>query len=166
MEVFCQPSTFWRTEIFRGLGGLDVEPALCRDWCLWAKYLALHGQEKVLLLPETLAYFRHHAEAKTSKSSGGFYEDAGRIFHYLNAAAGAPPEFLDERARQTPPMSFELSPDFDRSLYLGRYAERMVRSYREKNRALAREWLYRAFRYKPGVTWWRVKMALRLGLKK
>jgi len=164
--VFCQPSTFWRTEIFRALGGLDASLHFGMDWCLWVKYLARYGQEKVLLLPETLAYYRHHAEAKTSKSSGRFYEDTDRIFHFLNAAVDAPQEFLNERAAQTAPMSFVLSPDFDRSLYLGRYAERMVRTYRKKDPALAREWLYRAFRYKPGVTWWRVKMAVRFGWRK
>ena len=165
MGVFCQPSTFWRTDIFRALGGLETSLHFTMDWHLWVKYLARYGQQNILLLPDVLAYYRHHAEAKTSKDSDKFYRDADRVFHYLNAAVGAPPEFLNDQARQTPPVSFDLAPGFDRDLYLGCYAERMVRTHRKKNRALAREWIRRAFHYKPGVTWWRVKMALRLALK-
>jgi glycosyltransferase involved in cell wall biosynthesis len=164
--IFCQPSTFWRTEIFRALGGLDTSLHFVMDWYLWVQYLARYGQDKVLLLPDPLAYYRHHAEAKTSKDSAKFYHDADRIFHYLNVAVHAPPEFLNDQAAQTSPMSFVLSPDFDRNLYLGCYAERMVRTFRKKNPVLAREWVHRAFHYKPGLTWWRAKMSLRLAFKK
>jgi glycosyltransferase involved in cell wall biosynthesis len=162
--VFCQPSTFWRTDIFRALGGLETSLHFTMDWHLWVKYLARYGQDKILLLPDPLAHYRHHARAKTSKDSGKFYGDVDRVFHDLNAAVHAPPEFLDEQVRSTLPLAFVLSPGFDRGLYLGRYAERMVRIYRKKDPALAKKWLRRAFRHKPGLTWWRVKMALRLGL--
>ena len=163
--VFCQPSTFWRTDIFRALGGLETSLHFTMDWHLWVKYLARHGQDKVLLLPDLLAHYRHHAEAKTSKDSEKFYRDAERVYHDLNAAVNAPPEFLNDQPRSNPQISFVLSPDFDRDLYLGRYAERMVRIHRKKDPALARKWVHRAFHHKPGVTWWRVKMALRLAWK-
>lgn len=160
--VFCQPSTFWRTETFRALGGLETSLHFTMDWYLWVKYLARYGQDKIALLPDLLAYFRHHGAGKTSKDSEKFYRDAERILHDLNMAVQAPPEFMNQDAAPTPPLAFVLGPDFDRDLYLGRYAERMVRTYRRKNRTLARAWLHRAFQHKPGVTWWRVKMAARL----
>ena len=163
--VFCQPSTFWRTDIFRALGGLETSLHFTMDWHLWVKYLARYGQDKVLLLPDPLAHFRHHAEAKTSKDSEKFYRDVERVYHDLNTAVQAPPEFLDDQLRSTSPLSFVLSPEFDRELYLGRYAERRVRVYRKKDLTQARKWIHRAFHYKPGVTWWRMKMALRLAWK-
>ena len=166
--VFCQPSTFWRTEIVRSLGGIDAPLHYVLDWDLWVRYLARHGQEKVLLVDDLLAYFRHHTDAKTTTGSTKFYEEAKTVFQNLHLTLRAPKAFLlpeAEKISNWHRREFVLGRKFSRSRYLGCYAERMVRTHRRKNPALAKTWLSRTWRYKPWVTFWRIKMALRLLFK-
>jgi glycosyltransferase involved in cell wall biosynthesis len=164
--VFCQPSTFWRTAVVREIG-LDPGLHYVMDWDLWVRYLARHGQGNVVRIDDLLAHFRHHAAAKTATASAGFYDEAKTVFHNLHLTLGAPPEFLVPEAEARPGWQrrdFVLGPEFDRERYLGCYAERMVRTWRRKDRALARLWLGRTWKYKPWITPWRVKMALRFAL--
>ena len=163
--VFCQPSTFWRTEIVRVLGGVDTSLHYVMDWNLWVRYLARYGQENVRLIDDLLAHFRHHAAAKTSTGSNQFYDEAKGVFHNLHLSLDAPEPFLLPEVETSPGWKrhrFELGPEFDRERYLGSYAERMVRTYRRKDAALAKVWLGRTWGYKPGATWWRLKMWWRL----
>lgn len=165
--VFCQPSTFWKTSVFRELGGLDKSLHFTLDWHLWVKYLTRHGQGHVLLIDDVLAHFRQHPAAKTTKDSSKFYHDADRVFHDLLVDLEAPAEWIN--AITVPDgaskLDFEFGPQFDRSLYLGKYCERLVRVNRRKNPAIAKEWIKRSFDYKPGLTWWRIKMAARLAFR-
>lgn len=166
--VFCQPSTFWRTEIVRALGGVETSLHYVMDWNLWVRYLALYGQENVRLIDDLLAHYRHHAAAKTSTGSDQFYDEAKMVFHNLHLSLHAPEAFLLPEVETAPHWKrhrFELSHEFDRDRYLGSYAERMVRTHRRKDPALAKAWLGRTWGYKPGVTWWRLKMWLRLLFK-
>lgn len=162
--VFCQPSTFWRTSIIREIG-VDTGLHYVMDWDLWVRYLARHGQGNIVLLDDLLAHYRHHAAAKTTTGSAQFYDEARTVFHNLALTIGAPEEFLLREAEVRPGWQrrdFALGPAFDRDRYLGCYAERMVRTWRRKDRAQARLWLRRAWAHKPWITPWRVKMALRL----
>ena len=163
--VFCQPSTFWRTEIVRGLGGIDPALHYVLDWDLWVRYLARHGQENVVRIDDLLAHYRHHAAAKTATGSGQFYDEAKTVFHNLHLSLAAPEWFLLPEAELRTGgrrRDFVIGSSFDRGRYLGCYAERMVRTWRDKDRALARLWLGRTWVRKPWITPWRLKMALRL----
>jgi hypothetical protein len=162
--VFCQPSTFWRTEIVREIG---VDPALhyVMDWDLWVRYLARHGQQNIVRLDDLLAHYRHHAAAKTATASARFYDEAASVFHNLHLSLDAPEWFLLPEAERRPGWrrrEFHFGPHFDRERYLGCYAERMVRTWRAKDRAQAKLWLNRTWVRKPWITPWRLKMALRL----
>ena len=129
--VFCQPSTFWRTEIVRGLGGVDPGLHYVMDWDLWVRYLARHGQKNVVLIDDLLAHYRHHAAAKTATGSAQFYDEAKTVFHNLHLSLDAPEWFLLPEAETRSGWrrrEFVLGPAFDRSRYLGCYAERMVRT--------------------------------------
>jgi glycosyltransferase involved in cell wall biosynthesis len=162
--VFCQPSTFWRTQIMRDIG-VDTNLHYVMDWDLWVRYLARHGQKNVICLDDLLAHFRHHDAAKTTKGSTHFYDEAKTVFHKLHLTLNAPEEFLLREAEVRPGWQrrdFVLGPEFDRDRYLGCYAERMVRTWRSKDRAQAKVWLGRTWAHKPWITPWRVKMALRL----
>jgi glycosyltransferase involved in cell wall biosynthesis len=166
--VFCQPSTFWRTEIVRALGGIDRSLHYVMDWNLWVRYLARYGQQNVVRMDDLLAHFRHHAAAKTSTGSAGFYDEAKTVFQNLHLTLDAPAPFLLPEAEASSGWDrkpFEIGSEFDRERYLGAFADRMVRTHRRKEPALAKEWLRRAWAYKPGMTWWRLKMALRLALR-
>ena len=163
--VFNQQGTFWRTNIFREAGGVDPALHCMMDWNLWVRYLARHGQDRVILIDPVCAYFRHHAAAKTSALGESFHAEAKIIFHNLLLTLGAPRDFLLPEAETDSSWArqpFVLGPAFQRDLFLGNYAERMVRVHRRTNPALARLWLNRAFGYPPGPTFWRIKMRLRL----
>jgi hypothetical protein len=114
---------------------------------------------------DIFAHYRHHAASKTSVSSNQFYEEAKVVFHRLNTSLDAPEVFLfpEASARAKPSLiEYSLGPSFDRERYLGCFAERMVRTFRREDPAQARTWLKRTWAYKPWVTFWRTKMALRL----
>jgi glycosyltransferase involved in cell wall biosynthesis len=162
--IFCQPSTFWRTQIVRDLGGVEESLHYVMDWDLWVRFLARYGRKGVLQIDGLLAHYRHHAQAKTSADSGKFYEEAKSIFCELLLAQKAPAEFLqlENLESRAPAITYVFGPHFDRARYLGAYAERMVRINRKNNPALAKKWLAAAFGQKPWVTLWRLKMALRL----
>jgi glycosyltransferase involved in cell wall biosynthesis len=163
--IFCQPSTFWRTQIIREIGGIDEKLHYVMDWDLWVRYLARFGQKRVRRIEQLLAHYRHHPQAKTSAGSEKFYEEAGAIFRRLLLAQNAPPNFLrleNFAPAVAPATTYTFGPHFGRARFLGAYAERMVRIQRKKNPTLARKWLRAAFGQKPWVTFWRLKMALRL----
>jgi len=164
--IFCQPSTFWRTEIFRALGGVDPALHYVMDWHLWIRYLARHGQEKVRLIEPLLAHYRHHADAKTSAASEKFYEEAAAIFHEILEACDAPADLLALDApvaiKRVTSLPFFFRPEFSRERYFGAYAERMVRVHRRKHPEIARKWLKQAMARAPWATPWRLKMAARL----
>ena len=162
--VFCQPSTFWRTAIVREIG-IDRNLHYVMDWDLWVRYLARHGQRDIVRIDDLLAHYRHHAAAKTTKGSAQFYDEAKTVFHNLHLSLNAPEWFLSSEVELRAGWKrreFALGPEFDRERYLGCYAERMVRTWRDKDRALARLWLTRTWVRKPWITPWRLKMALRL----
>jgi glycosyltransferase involved in cell wall biosynthesis len=162
--VYNQPGTFWRTDIFRGLGGVDPALHYVMDWDLWVRYLARHGQADVRRIRDVLAYYRHHAEAKTSAAPSAFYDESKVVFHNLHLTLHAPAPYLLPEAEQLKSWhrcDFELAPRFNRERYLGAYAERMVRTYRRRDPAQARAWLARAWSHRPWVTPWRLKMAAR-----
>jgi glycosyltransferase involved in cell wall biosynthesis len=163
--VYNQQSTFWRTDIFREFGGVDPGLHCMMDWDLWVRYLARHGQAHVVRIKPVCAYFRHHADAKTTALGERFHAEAKMIFQNLLLTLDAPRDFLRPEAESDPGWTrkpFTLGAHFDRARCLGLYAERMVRINRRRNPALAKLWLNRAFQYPPGVTPWRIKMWLRL----
>jgi glycosyltransferase involved in cell wall biosynthesis len=163
--VFCQPSTFWRTEVVRGLGGVDPGLHYVMDWDLWVRYLAHHGQGRVARIDDLLAHYRHHAAAKTTTGSAQFYDEANVVFHNLHLSLDAPEWFLLPEVEVRPGWhrrDVEFGAGFDCGRYLGCYAERMVRTWRDRDRARAKLWLGRTWVRKPWITPWRVKMALRL----
>ncbi len=138
------------------------------DWNLWVRYLALHGQSKVRRIDDIGAYYRHHAAAKTTAQGARFYAEAAMVFQNLHLTLDAPVAFMipeAERDLEWKCKPFRIGPDFDRELYLGKYAERMVRTCRRSNVDQTRRWLRVAYHYKPWLTWWRVKMWLRLLFK-
>jgi hypothetical protein len=166
--VFCQPSTYWRTEIFREMGGVDPLLHFVFDWDLWVRYLARYGQGKIVSMDHVLAYYRHHPDAKTNTSSNKFYDEAKTVFHNLHLSLDAPGPFLLPEAEKVPGWhrrEFSIGPEFDREFYLGCYADRMVRTHRRKNADVAWVWLQRAVRFKPWITLWRLRTALRILLR-
>lgn len=70
-----QPGTFYKTTIFKELGGINESLNYVFDNELWMRFLCKYGQENVLLLKGLIAHFRQH---DASKSFGDGFEE----FHY------------------------------------------------------------------------------------
>lgn len=163
--LYNQPGTFWKTAILRDLGGADTRFRYMMDWHMWVRYLLSRGQERVLILGQMLACFRRHPEAKRTKNPDDFHLESAAIFHEIGVSLKAPAEFLQPDAmKEAPTGSFtlKLGPHIAPGRYLGAYCDQMVRSFRRRDRAQARQWLWRGFHYRPWISWWRLKMAIRL----
>jgi len=60
-----QPGTFYRTDVFKALQGVNENLRYVFDNELWMRYLAKHGQDNVVLIPDLLAQFRQHGKSKS-----------------------------------------------------------------------------------------------------
>jgi glycosyltransferase involved in cell wall biosynthesis len=163
--VFCQPSIYWRTAIMRELRGVREDMHYSMDVDLWLRYLLAYGQERVRKIDRPIAFYRHHAAAKSSREQQKFYVEAEAMFHRLHMHLGAPAPFLQpERGQPDADLpTLVTGPHFQRDRYLGSYCERRVRVARRVDPREASRWLLRSFCYRPWLTLWRLKMALRLG---
>ncbi len=161
--VFCQPSTFWRTEVVRKLGGVREDLHYCMDTDIWMRYLVSNGQDRVLKIKSLLARYRHHKNSKTSLHSADFYLETDRLFDALNLQLSAPhffqagPHAVSEMTSPSPS-----NDSFDRTRYFGCFCERQVRIKRREDPRMGLRWLLRSMRYRPWITAWRVKMLFRL----
>jgi hypothetical protein len=163
--VFCQPSTFWRTDIFRALGGVDLSMHFVMDWDLWVRYLARYGQKNVVRIDDLLAHYRHHPASKTVTGSAEIYDEAKAIFHNLHLTpqcAGVLPDARGRAPAGWQRRAFELGPEFDptaisAAMRSGWCAPGVARTARRPSSGCAARGSH-----KPWITPWRVKMALRL----
>ena len=62
-DYIMQPATFFRTEMLKRVGYLDVNLHYCMDWDLWIKLAAI---SEVKYIPELLACSREYDSTKTS----------------------------------------------------------------------------------------------------
>lgn len=61
-NFICQPTAFWRAEVYRELGGFKKELRYCMDYEYWIR---VSRRFQMGFLASTLAYTRLHDEAKT-----------------------------------------------------------------------------------------------------
>jgi len=64
-----QPSTFIKLHLVKEAGGLNTKLHFIMDQELWIKYLFTHGQNRIKILNEELAFFRFHLDSKTSNNN-------------------------------------------------------------------------------------------------
>jgi glycosyltransferase involved in cell wall biosynthesis len=76
-----QPSTFIKLDKVREFGGLNNKLHFIMDQEIWIKYLFTYGQSKIKILNEELAYFRYHADSKTSNNE--FLDEHINIYYSM-----------------------------------------------------------------------------------
>lgn len=81
-----QPSTFFRFDIFKGLGNLNEKLHLVMDQDIWKKYLIKYGQDNIKIVDIDLVNFRFHTNSKTSLYE--FKNEYNSIFYSIAAKAG------------------------------------------------------------------------------
>ena len=87
-HFICQQGLFLRTDLVKSLHGVREELHYVMDLDLFARALLVAGLESVRELPDHLAFFRRHDQAKTSLASAKFIHEERRLFHGLGAALG------------------------------------------------------------------------------
>lgn len=89
-----QPSTFYRLDIIKKLGGINEELHYAMDAELWFKYLLFEGNtKKVIKTDIILADFRIHNDSKTNSQKSLFINDTNAIYYGLLNSVNAP-EFI------------------------------------------------------------------------
>lgn len=93
-QYTCQQGVFFKTKEVKELGGVREELHYVMDFDLILRLLLKHGLESVQEIPETVAFFRQHGEAKTATMAQKFLEEENRIFFGLGQSLGCQPELL------------------------------------------------------------------------
>ncbi|PTY03395.1 hypothetical protein DB346_05805 [Verrucomicrobia bacterium LW23] len=175
----CQQGTFWKTSVFRGLGGVREDLHCAMDWHLWVKYLTESGLTKVVKLEKLLAHFRQHPESKTGKAASQFKQEINAIYLDLFSALGAP-DYLRDYLRsltglKLPATEWKTGPHIKPRRLFSKYCEKIVKLYyHDQAYERASVWLRRSldcnFRISPFVLrfgskiFWK-KNVLRQGIK-
>ncbi|MCS7064319.1 MAG: glycosyltransferase [Methylacidiphilales bacterium] len=164
--VFCQPSTFWKTETVRALGGIHPALHYVMDWHLWVRYLCEYGHEGIALIPQALARFRKHPQSKSISQGSGFHAEAATIYRALLERARAPETFYSEL-----PSAFSKESIFPSALtfrcfsaksFLKAYADKKIRIFHKRgDHRAALHWLWISLRKAGGLTLWRLKILIR-----
>jgi hypothetical protein len=93
-QYTCQQGIFFKTKEVKELGGVREELHYVMDFDLIVRLLLKHGLERVQEIPETVAFFRQHGEAKTATVAQKFLEEERGIFFGLGQYLGCQPELL------------------------------------------------------------------------
>ncbi|HSI86140.1 MAG: glycosyltransferase family 2 protein [Candidatus Methylacidiphilales bacterium] len=129
----CQQGTFWKTEIFRELGGVREDLDCAMDWHLWVKYLVKHGQVRAHKIDKLLAHFRQHPESKTGRAASQFKQEINAIYLDLFTFLGAP-DYLREYLRSLtglnlPPTPWKPGEHIKAKRLFAKYCEKIVKLY-------------------------------------
>lgn len=91
-----QPSTFYKLEIVKKLGGVNESLHFAMDAELWFKYLFYSGNTyKVAKTEKSLANFRIHNNSKTIAQKALFITDTNTLFYSILNSINAP-EYISE----------------------------------------------------------------------
>lgn len=90
-----QPESFWRTDILKGIGGINDDLHYLMDRDIWIKYLFANGQEKVFQDDKILVNFRHHDDSKTVSDRSKFKRERNDYFLAMTKKYGFS-ELLDK----------------------------------------------------------------------
>jgi glycosyltransferase involved in cell wall biosynthesis len=78
-----QPSTFYKSEAIKSLGGVNETLHYCMDLELWFRMIAKYGICNVVLTNNLISHFRHHNESKTELFRGKFVSEHNQLIYYL-----------------------------------------------------------------------------------
>jgi len=89
-----QPSCFWRRDLWRDVGGVNVSNHLSMDYELW---LEMHRRAALHTIDDTLSVSKAHADAKSTRLKGRQYADVRRRAFRAATDAGVWPTTLIAR---------------------------------------------------------------------
>lgn len=78
-----QPSTFYKTEVIKGFGGVNESLNYCMDLEIWFRFLAQFGISSIHYTNHLLSHFRHHDASKTESLKNGFLFENDILLHEI-----------------------------------------------------------------------------------
>jgi glycosyltransferase involved in cell wall biosynthesis len=161
---YCQPSTFWRTETFREIGGVQQTMHCAMDYHLWAKYLAKYCLEGVRKTDKIFAHFREHKDSKSALLNRKFKDEINGVYLDLLKKLNAPQLLCKVVRQQTSheySTSWILNPQFNGNRFMALLAyENARKRYYEHDYAHARELVKLSRDLHPLFDAWRLKCKL------
>jgi glycosyltransferase involved in cell wall biosynthesis len=85
---FDQPSTFFRMEAVKAIGGLETKLRFVMDLELLLQLAFRYGTEHMKFIPDALAVARMHADCKSVKEFTGFESERASLLHGLCTLSG------------------------------------------------------------------------------
>lgn len=86
--VINQPSTYYRTDVVRAIGGVEEKLRYVMDYELWLQVLFAHGTRNMRFIPLELSFFRIHEASKTSTAHASFLDEMAGVLHGLCLRTG------------------------------------------------------------------------------
>ena len=80
-----QPGAFYRSSIFSEIGKINMDLVYVMDLELWLRFLSRFGQQKIVLLNNTVAHFRIHTNSKTNEFEIRFRKESEGLNHHILA---------------------------------------------------------------------------------
>lgn len=81
-HLIAQPSTFYKLDVIKKIGGIATDFHFVMDLFLWVRYLLQHGQSHTLRIRATGAYYREHPNTKTQLSYKKFELETIDVFNF------------------------------------------------------------------------------------
>ena len=75
-----QPSTFFRSEVFKKIPSINQNFKFCFDIDLWIRFLLEFGMSRVCCIPDIVATFRYHKNSKTLNYISAFRKEQKNIY--------------------------------------------------------------------------------------
>lgn len=161
---FCQPSTFWRTEAFREMGGVREEMHCAMDYQLWAKYLVKWGQEGIEKTAAVLAHFREHKDSKSSLLNARCKDEVNGVYLDLLEKLRAPEllcRVVQEQTTRQYRTEWEMSQGFHPEKFMAMLAyQNGRRLYYEREYGRARQLVKLSRQLHPMFDAWRFRCKL------
>lgn len=134
-----QPSHFYRTNIVKELGGLNLDLQLAMDMDLWIRYILEQGTRNVRLFDDSLSRFHLHDSSKSVAQSDETDQAKFAIFLALLKGMNAPDWFIDLIKDRSSNEKLEYNcTELDGDLFLSEFAFNPMRwAYADGNIELA-----------------------------
>ncbi len=127
-----QPSTFWRMQVLRNLGGMNEDLDYLMDAELWMRYLLEFGKDKILKLDCIVAAFRLHDDSKTLRRQEAFTNERWSLRYsllkHLNNSETLH-EICGPLVKEPIPIELNIKQNLNRKLLFSIFAEELFKQY-------------------------------------
>ncbi|MFC4261268.1 glycosyltransferase family 2 protein [Ferruginibacter yonginensis] len=89
-----QPGAFYQLAVVKALGGVNTQLHYVMDLALWLRFLCAYGQERIVLIDDTIAHFRVHPNSKTASFEERFRKESAGLYRSILSDLQAAPALV------------------------------------------------------------------------